>query len=286
MSGLLAGKVGSSPGCVTAIVRAWAIARALGAAGARLAVSYRQPRWERRVRALAETLPNALVVRRDATQDDEVERTFARIDREFGGLDFIVHSIAGAPYDALHGRFVATTRADWHATMETNAYSLLAMARAAEPLFRRRGGGSVVAIRYYGSEKAVLGYKVMGVAKAALAAIVRGSSRRVRGPERARQRHIRWRHAYAVGQRHTRIHPTVSDCSQEDAAALQHRHVGRWRHRGLPRERPRPGRDGGDHPRGRWLPRGQELVRGWGAYRHRGYRGRDCAGDPHRSSSV
>ena len=67
----------------------------------------------------------------DATQDDEVARALATIDREYSGLDFIVHSIAGAPYDALHGRFVETTRADWHATMETNAYSLLAMARAA-----------------------------------------------------------------------------------------------------------------------------------------------------------
>ena len=146
MIGLLAGKVGFIAGVRDRHSTGWGIARALGEAGARLAVSYRQPRWERHVRALAETLPNALVVRMDATQDDEVERTFATIDREYGDLDFIVHSIAGAPYDALHGRFVDTTR-------------------AAEPLFRRRGGGSVVAISYYGSEKAVLGYKVMGVAR-------------------------------------------------------------------------------------------------------------------------
>lgn len=173
MSELLVGKVGFIAGVRDRHSTGWGIAQALGAAGARLAVSYRQPRWERHVRALARTLPNALVVRMDATQDDEVARALATIDREYGGLDFIVHSIAGAPYDALHGRFVETTRADWHATMETNAYSLLAMARAAEPLFRRRGGGSVVAISYYGSEKAVLGYKVMGVAKAALESIVR-----------------------------------------------------------------------------------------------------------------
>ena len=170
---MLVDKVGLVAGVRDRHSTGWGIAQSLGEAGARLAVSYRQPRWEPHVRELTETLPDARAVRMDATQDDEVERTFAVLDQEFRGLDFIVHSIAGAPYDALHGRFVDTTRAAWHATMETNAYSLLTMARAAEPLFRRRGGGSVVAISYYGSEKAVLGYKVMGVAKAALEAIVR-----------------------------------------------------------------------------------------------------------------
>src|SRR5262249_37810941 len=109
----------------------------------------------------------------DAADEGQVGQVYERLAAELGGLDFVVHSIAFAPPSTFGNRFVDTSRDDFRVAMDSSAYSLLALTRGAEPLFRKRGGGSVLAMTYYGGEKVVLGYRVMGVAKATLDSIGR-----------------------------------------------------------------------------------------------------------------
>jgi enoyl-[acyl-carrier protein] reductase I len=172
-NGLLAGRVGLVAGLSDRHGVAWGVTQVLTEAGARLAFSYQQ-RFARHAHELTEAIPGKLLVHvEDAADDASLRPAFESMQREFGGLDFLVHSIAYAPPDAMMGRFTDTTRDAWRIAMEASAYSLLAMARAAEALFQQRGGGSIVTLTYYGGEKAVLGYKIMGVAKSALDSIVR-----------------------------------------------------------------------------------------------------------------
>lgn len=173
VSGLLAGKLGLVAGLSNRHGAAWGITQVLTEAGARLAFSY-QERFERHAQELTEDIPRKLLVNiEDAADDGALGPALATIERDFGGLDFVVHSMAFAPPEAMTGRFIDTSRDAWRVAMESSAYSLLALARAAEPLLVARGGGSLVTLTYYGGEKATLPYKVMGVAKSALDSIVR-----------------------------------------------------------------------------------------------------------------
>ena len=151
---------------------AWATAQALQGAGARLAFTYQGERLKENVENLTRSeMPDSLVLPCDVTKLDEVAQTFDRAGREFGALDFLIHSIAFAPREALEGEYLATTREAFLTALEISAYSLPQLARAAEPLMTK--GGSIVTMTYYGAEKVVAGYNVMGVAKAALESSVR-----------------------------------------------------------------------------------------------------------------
>jgi enoyl-[acyl-carrier protein] reductase I len=151
---------------------AWAIAQSLAAQGARLAFTY-QERMEHNVRKLTASLENALVLPCDVQKDVELDAAFDAVGKEFGGLDILIHCVAYAPTDDLKGRVSQVSRDGFMTAVDVSAYSLLAMSRRAEPLMQARGGGSIVALTYLGSERVVPGYNLMGIAKAALEASIR-----------------------------------------------------------------------------------------------------------------
>jgi enoyl-[acyl-carrier protein] reductase I len=152
---------------------AWAIAQAAAAAGARLALTYQGERLEENVRELAASLSNPVLLPCDVTDDGQIARVFEEIDREFGGLDFVVHGAAYAPPEELSSPFVQTSRGGFRTALDVSAYSLIALSRGAMPLMERRGGGSILTLTYLGSVRVFKNYNVMGVAKAALESIVR-----------------------------------------------------------------------------------------------------------------
>jgi enoyl-[acyl-carrier protein] reductase I len=125
------------------------------------------------VRELAAPLSNPLIMPLDVTADAQIDAVFAEIDREFGGLDFLVHGAAFAPREELAAPFAQTTREGFRTSLDISAYSLIALSRGAAPLMERRGGGSILTLTYLGSERVFQNYNVMGVAKAALEASVR-----------------------------------------------------------------------------------------------------------------
>ena len=169
----LAGKTGLIVGVANKRSISWAIAQAAQAAGARVAVTYQGERLEENVRELSEALTDPLILPLDVTNDAQIADVFAAIDREFGGLDFLVHGAAYAPREELAAPFVQTTRDGFRLSLDISAYSLVALARGALPLMERRGGGSIVTLTYLGSERVFVNYNVMGVAKAALESCVR-----------------------------------------------------------------------------------------------------------------
>ncbi|MBV8517299.1 MAG: enoyl-ACP reductase [Acidobacteria bacterium] len=171
--GLLEGKTGIVFGVANKRSLAWAIAQALSREGMRLAFTYQGERLKDSVAALTSTLPDSLLLPCDVTNDAEVADVFGRVDAELGRLDSLVHSVAYAPKDDLENEFVNTSREGFKLAHDISAYSLVALTKAALPLFEKSGGGSVVALTYYGAEKAVEGYNLMGVAKASLEASVR-----------------------------------------------------------------------------------------------------------------
>jgi enoyl-[acyl-carrier protein] reductase I len=152
---------------------AWAIAKAVAARGARLAVTYQGERLEENVRELAAELTDPLILPLDVTDDGQIAAAAGACDREFGGLDFVVHGAAFAPREEITRPFLETSRAGFALALDISAYSLVALARATAPLMERRGGGSVLTLTYLGSERTFPNYNVMGVAKAALEASVR-----------------------------------------------------------------------------------------------------------------
>ncbi len=148
---------------------AWAIARRLAAGGAEIAFTYQGERIEKNVRDLAESVSSPLVAELDVRSDEAIERVFAKVAETFGGrLDILVHSVAFAAAEDLEGRFVDTPRDRFWMAVDISAYSLVATARAAEPLMEAAGGGAIVTMTYLGGERAVPHYNVMGVAKATL----------------------------------------------------------------------------------------------------------------------
>jgi len=169
--GLLDGKKGMILGIANKHSIGWGIAQALAAEGAELGLSYAFDKLERRVRPLAEHLGSTFVEPCNVNDDAEVEELFARAKDHFGTLDILVHSIAFAEMEDLSRDYIETGRRGFLTAMETSVYSLVAVARAAAPMMRP--GGAILTMTYYGGEKVVPGYNVMGVAKAALEASVR-----------------------------------------------------------------------------------------------------------------
>lgn len=151
---------------------AWATAQALHGAGARLAFAYQGERLKENVEGLTRAeMPDSRLFSCDVTKQEEVDQTFGQIAEELGHLDFLIHSIAYAPREALEGDFLKTNRDAFVTALEVSAYSLTQLARAAAPLMTQ--GGSIVTMTFHGAEKVYQGYNVMGVAKAALESSVR-----------------------------------------------------------------------------------------------------------------
>ncbi|MGC0774719.1 MAG: enoyl-ACP reductase [Candidatus Acidiferrum sp.] len=150
---------------------AWAIAQKLAQAGWQLAICYQNERLELEAKDLIGELPGAAGFMCDVTQDDQIARLFEALKEKYGVLHGLVHSVGFAPPDELKNPFLNTSREGFRIAHDISVYSLIAVARGAAPLMA--SGGAMVTLTYYGSEKVVPNYNVMGVAKAALEATVR-----------------------------------------------------------------------------------------------------------------
>jgi enoyl-[acyl-carrier protein] reductase I len=169
---LLSGKLGIVFGVANKRSIAWAIAQSWAREGAKLAFTYQGERLKENVEELAGTFgADTLILPCDVTKDEDIASVFKTVGEKFGRLDLMLHAVAFAPKDALEGVFVNTSREAFRVAHDVSAYSLVALARGAAPLMTN--GGSIVAMSYYGAEKVVPHYNVMGVAKAALEASTR-----------------------------------------------------------------------------------------------------------------
>jgi enoyl-[acyl-carrier protein] reductase I len=169
---LLEGKLGIVFGVANQRSIAWAIAQAWAREGARLAFTYQGDRVKENVAELAGAFgADTIILPCDVTKDDEIANVFKTVGGKFGKLHLLLHSVAFAPKTALEGEFVNTSREAFRIAHDVSAYSLIALARAAAPLMT--DGGSIIGMSYYGAEKVVPHYNVMGVAKAALEASTR-----------------------------------------------------------------------------------------------------------------
>ena len=168
---LMAGKRGLVMGVANNRSIAWGIAKACADQGAELAFTYQGEALQKRVLPLAESVGSNLVMPCDVTDAASMDAVFERLSKEWGKLDFLVHAIAYANKDELDGRYVDTSLENFTASLAISCYSFTALCRRAEPLMT--DGGSLVTLTYYGSEKVIPHYNVMGVAKAALEASVR-----------------------------------------------------------------------------------------------------------------
>ncbi len=169
---LLTGKTGIVFGVANKRSIAWAIAQAWAKEGAKLAFTYQGERLKENVTELTSTFgSDTLLLPCDVTKDEDIASVFKAVGDKFGKLNLLLHSVAYAPKEALEGEFVNTTREAFRVAHDVSAYSLVALARGAAPLMT--DGGSIVAMSYYGAEKVVPHYNVMGVAKAALEASTR-----------------------------------------------------------------------------------------------------------------
>jgi len=169
--GILSGKKGLILGVANNKSIAWGVARAARREGATLGFNYLGEQMEKRVRPLAESLGAEIVAPMNVSDDASIDAFFDKVKTEWGELDFVVHSIAFANKDALRERFSTTSREDFHLALDISSYSFIACARRAAPMMKE--GGSLVTMTYLGAERAVPGYGVMGVAKAALEASTR-----------------------------------------------------------------------------------------------------------------
>jgi enoyl-[acyl-carrier protein] reductase I len=169
---LLEGKTGLVLGIANKRSLAWGIAQAVAREGARLAVTYQGERLEENVRELAAGLRDPAILPCDVSRDEDIDTLMAGVQKELGGLDFVVHAVAYALREELDGEFLATSREGYRIAQDISSYSLTAVARRAAPLMEGRGG-SIVTLTYLGGERVVPHYNVMGVAKAALDMSVR-----------------------------------------------------------------------------------------------------------------
>jgi len=170
---LLQGKTGIVFGVANHRSLAWFITKALSNAGAKLAITYQDKRFEHKLKKLTEEeLPNKpLALLCDIRDDTQIENVYRQLHESYGRLDFIVHCIAFASREDLEGQFIQTSRPGFLLSMEVSVYSLLAVVRPALPLMEKEG--SIVTLSYLGGQRVVQNYNVMGVAKAALESSVR-----------------------------------------------------------------------------------------------------------------
>ena len=171
LQALMTGKRGLIMGVANDRSIAWGISRTLAEHGAELAFTFQGEALEKRVRPLAASVGSTLVMDCDVTDDDSVDRVFALLEKDWGTLDFVVHAIAYSDKEELKGQYLQTTRTNFLRTLDVSCYSLTAVCQRAVPLMTQ--GGSVLTLTYYGAERVMPHYNVMGVAKAALEASVR-----------------------------------------------------------------------------------------------------------------
>ncbi len=167
----MAGKKGLIMGVANERSIAWAISKACHEAGAKLAFTFQGEALEKRVRPLASSIGSEIVMPCDVTDPASIDATFAEVEKKWGGLDFLVHAIAFSDKAQLKGKYVDTTADNFALTMNVSCYSFTAVAQRAVPLMKN--GGSLLTLTYYGAERVIPHYNVMGVAKAALEASVR-----------------------------------------------------------------------------------------------------------------
>lgn len=173
---LMAGRRGLVMGVANDHSIAWGIARALASQGAEIAFSYQGEAQAKRLKPLAQSIGSTLMLPGDVESDEQLDRLFAALTREWGSLDFLVHAIAFSDREELKGRYVDTSRANFRRSLEISCYSFTAVAqRAARLMSTDMGhrGGAMVTLTYLGASRVTPNYNVMGVAKAALEASVR-----------------------------------------------------------------------------------------------------------------
>jgi enoyl-[acyl-carrier protein] reductase I len=168
---LMAGKKGLVMGVANERSIAWGIAKACHEQGAKVAFTFQGEALEKRVRPLANSIGAEIIEPCDVTNAASIDTTFAEIEKKWGGIDFLVHAIAFSNKDELRGRYLDTSPENFQLTMNVSCYSLTAVAQRAVPLMKN--GGSILTLTYYGAERVIPHYNVMGVAKAALEASVR-----------------------------------------------------------------------------------------------------------------
>jgi len=169
--GFMAGKRGLIMGVANERSIAWGIASKVHSQGAKLAFTFQGEALEKRVRPLAASVDSEIVLPCDVTDDASVDAVFSEIEKKWGGLDFLVHAIAYSDKEELKGKYVSTSRDNFVRTLDISCYSFTAIAQRAVPLMK--DGGSLLTLTYYGAERVMPHYNVMGVAKAALEASVR-----------------------------------------------------------------------------------------------------------------
>jgi enoyl-[acyl-carrier protein] reductase I len=168
---LMAGKKGLVMGVANERSIAWGIAKACHEQGAKVAFTFQGEALEKRVRPLANSIGAEIIVPCDVTNAASIDATFSELEKKWGGIDFLVHAIAFSNKDELRGRYLDTSPENFQLTMNVSCYSLTAVAQRAVPLMKN--GGSLLTLTYYGAERVIPHYNVMGVAKAALEASVR-----------------------------------------------------------------------------------------------------------------
>lgn len=170
-NGIMAGKRGLIMGVANERSIAWGISKALADQGAELAFTYQGDALKKRVVPLAERVGSKIVLPCDVTDEASIDAVFETIEKEWGSIDFVVHAIAFSDKNELEGLYLDTTRANFQRTMDISVYSFTSVAQRAAPLMNE--GGSMLTLTYYGAERVMPHYNVMGVAKAALEASVR-----------------------------------------------------------------------------------------------------------------
>ncbi len=169
--GIMEGKKGLVVGVANEKSIAWGIAKALAREGADIAFTYAIDQLEKRVQPLAEEVGSTFVHKCDVLVDEEIDSLFDKLKEHFGTIDFFVHAVAFSDKTELKGRYSDTTRKNFNTTMDISVYSFTAMAQRAAKLMPE--GGSMMTLTFYGSQKVITNYNVMGVAKAALESSVR-----------------------------------------------------------------------------------------------------------------
>lgn len=171
MKGLMEGKKGMVVGVANDRSLCWGIARALAGHGAKIAFTYAGEILEKRVKPLAESIGSDFVLEMDVTSDEAMDKAFVEYKERFGRMDFLVHGAAFSDKNELKGCYYDTSRANFHNTMDVSVYSFTALARRAQAIMP--SGGAMLTLTFYGAQRAIPNYNVMGVAKAALEASVR-----------------------------------------------------------------------------------------------------------------
>lgn len=170
---ILAGKKGLIMGVANNRSIAWGIAQEARKYGADLAFTYQGEALQKRVEPLAASLDSDIVLPCDVTDPDSIKAVFAELEKKWGKLDFLVHAVAYSDKEELRGKYLDTSPSNFANTLNISAFSLVSVAKEAETLLKKSDAGSIITLSYYGAEKVMPHYNVMGVAKAALEASVR-----------------------------------------------------------------------------------------------------------------